>query len=333
MANYDVFGLGNSLMDVQAFIKDELLEKLSIKKGIMTLIDDKQSMQILNNIADYKPYSLPGGSTANAIRTIGMLGGKPVYTGVVADDLYGRLYISKMAESGVKTLIKVKDNGGITGTAIILTSEDAERTMLTNLGICRNFTKEDLNIEILSDSKIFHTSGYKWDTPSQKESVEFAMQYCSKNNIKVSFDIADPFCISRNVNDFKRIISDYVDILFGNEEEAKILTGISDPIEAGKAIRKMGPEIAIVKVGSKGSYLFYEDKVVKIDVYKAEKVLDSTGCGDTFAGGFLYGYTKGYPLEKCAKIASYVAAQIIGVAGVKLEALDFKKIKGFIEKI
>lgn len=332
MAKYDIFGLGNALMDVQAFVEDKTLDKLGIKKGIMTLIDDKKSLEILNFISERKPYSLPGGSTANTVRTMAMLGGNPVYTGVVADDLYGRLYVSKISESGVKSLIKTKNNG-ITGTAIILTTPDAERTMLTNLGICREYSKEDIDAQILSDSKIFHTSGYKWDTPSQKEAVEFAMDYCSNKGIKVSFDIADPFCIQRNVEDFKAIISKYVNILFGNKEESKILTGIDDPVEAGKAIRKMGPEIAIVKVGAEGSYVFYEDKVVKIDIYKADEVLDSTGCGDIFAGGFLYGYTKGYSLEKCGKIASYMASRIIGVPGVKLEALDFNEIKKVVEKI
>ncbi|HOV15450.1 MAG TPA: adenosine kinase [Spirochaetota bacterium] len=332
MKKYDVFGLGNSLMDVQAFVDEKTLSKLDIKKGIMTLIDDVKSKEILDAISESKPNSLPGGSNANVTRAIAMLGGSPVYTGVVSDDLYGRLYVSKISESGVKSLIK-KKNTGMTGTSVILTTSDAERTMLTNLGICRDYSKQDIDTNILNESKIFHTSGYKWDTPSQKEAVEFAMDYANKNDITVSFDIADPFCIQRNVDDFKMIISKYVDILFGNKEEVKILTGIDDPVEAGKAIRKMGAKIVLVKVGGEGSYLFYEDKIVKIDIYKAEKVLDSTGCGDTYAGGFLYGYSKGYPLEKCAKIASYVASRIIGVAGVNFNALDFSKIKDFINKI
>lgn len=331
MKSYDVFGIGNALMDIQAFIPEKLLKKLKIPKGIMHLIDEKKSREILNDIAQYKSISLPGGSCANTISTIALMSGKPVYTGIVVDDFYGRLYESKIVDRGVKSLIKMKEDG-LTGSSIILTTEDAERTMNTHLGVCRDFSKVDIDINTLSESKILHCTGYSWDTPSQKEAVEFAMKNAKKLGLEISFDIADPFCISRNVEDFKRIISDHVDILFGNNEEAKILTGIEDPIEAGKAIRKMGAKTVIVKVGKDGSYLFHEDTVTPISIYEAKEVLDSTGCGDIFAGGFLYGYTKDYDLEKCAKIASYLAAQIVSVPGVQLETLNFKEMNEFIEE-
>ena len=174
-----------------------------------------------------------------------------------------------------------------------------------------------------------HCTGYQWDTPSQKEAIEFAMTNSKKLGLKISFDIADPFCIERNVVDFKKIISEHVDVLFGNNEEVRILTGKEDPIEAGKEMRKMGAKIVIVKIGSKGSYLFYDDIVEKIDIYTPDKVLDSTGCGDIFAGGFLYAYTKNYEIKKCVKIASYLASQIISVPGVQLEAMDYTKINTF----
>jgi len=331
MKEYDVFGIGNALMDIQAFVPDTVLKKLKLPKGIMHLIDEKKSREILNEIASYRTISLPGGSCANTISAIAMLGGKPAYTGVVVDDFYGRLYEAKLVERGVKSLIKI-ENEGLSGSSIILTSEDAERTMNTYLGVCRDLKKEDIDMDVLSQSKILHCTGYQWDTPNQKSAIEYSMNNAKKLGLEISFDIADPFCIERNVNDFKKIISEYVDILFGNQEEIKILTGNEDPITSGKIIREMGAKIVLVKVGSKGSCLFYDDKVEMIDIYKPDKVLDSTGCGDIYGGGFLYGYTKGYDLVKCANIASYLAAQIISVAGVKLEALDFIKIKNFIKE-
>ena len=275
--------------------------------------------------------SIPGGSCANTISTIAKFGGSPVYTGVVVDDFYGRLYESKLSERGVKSLIRMK-NDGLTGSSIILTTEDAERTMNTYLGVCRDLSKDDIDLNILSESKILHLTGYEWDTPIQKEAVEYAMNNAKKMGLEISFDIADPFCINRNYDDFKKIISGFVDILFGNHEEVKILTGKDDPVEAGKEIIKMGPKIVIVKVGSNGSFLFYDDKIEKIDIYKPEKVLDSTGCGDSFAGGFLYGRTNGYQPDKCAKIASYIASRIISIPGVQFELLDFNNIKTFIKE-
>lgn len=330
----DVFGLGNTLVDIQTFIDDKLLRKLKITKGIMTLIDEKQSREVLTAIADLKTKYVPGGSCGNSISMIAMMGGKAVYSGVVADDIYGRLYENKISERGVKSMLRFADTG-LTGTSIVLTSPDAERTMLTHLGVCEEFTKSDLNIEALADSAIFHTTGYEFDTPLQKEALIEAMKMMKKNGKKVSFDIADPFCIERNRDELKAVINEYVDILFGNFEEMKILTGCSDPIEAGKQIRaESDVSICLVKVGGSGSYAFFDDTYVQIPVYPAEKVLDSTGCGDIYAGGFLYGYTSGYGIEKSAHIASYLASKIIAVAGVALEKFNMEEIKSFIaEKI
>lgn len=330
MAKYDVFGLGNALMDVQSFIPDKVLDKIKLAKGVMHLIDEKQSREIQSAISKYNAVSVPGGSCANTMSTISMLGCKSVYTGIVCDDMFGRMYENKIASRGVKTLIR-KINTGITGSSIILTTPDAERTMVTNLGVCRNYAKEDINVDVLKDSSIFHCTGYQWDTDSQKEAVKFAMQTAKANGIKISFDIADPFCIERNAGEFKQVISENVNILFGNREEVKILTGKEDPIEAGKAIADMGVDIVVVKVGSAGSYIFNNGKMITVDIYKADKVLDSTGCGDIYGGGFLYGLAKGYDLEVCGKIASYMAAQIISVPGVQLESLDFDKIHKFID--
>ena len=164
----DVFGLGNTLVDIQTFVDDKLLKKLKITKGIMTLIEEKQSMEVLTAIANLKAKSLPGGSCGNSISMAALMGAKTVYTGVVADDMYGRLYEKIISERGVKSMLRFT-NTGLTGTAIVLTSADAERTMLTHLGVCGEFTKSDLNMELLSDSAIFHTTGYEFDTPTQKE--------------------------------------------------------------------------------------------------------------------------------------------------------------------
>lgn len=328
---YDVFGFENALMDIQAFIPEKVLKKLGIPKGVMHLVEEKKSREILDAISKYKSISVPGGSSANTLSALALLGGKAAYTGIVSDDFYGRLYISKIAERGVKTLIKKKDYG-ITGTSIILTTEDAERTMNTHLGVCREYRIDDIDLDILSQSKIVHCTGYQWDTDAQKEVTLFVLNEAKRLNIEVSFDIADPFCVERNISDFKNIFSKYVSILFGNKDEAAILTGKSDPVEAGKEIVNMGVKIAIVKIGSKGSYIVTKDNVIKIDIYKADKVLDSTGCGDVYGGGFLYGYTRGYDLERCGKIASYLASKIISVPGVQLELLDFKAIKEFINK-
>ena len=330
--SYDLFGLGNALMDVQVFIDEKFLNDHNIEKGIMTLVDEDMSRKLISSIAGLQSTSVPGGSCGNTMSTVAMLGGKSVFTYAVADDLYGRLYEKQLSERGVKSIVSLKHKG-LTGSSIILTTKDADRTMLTHLGVCREFTKNDIDMEVFSESKVFHTTGYELDTPLQKEALNEAMLHAKKRGIKVSFDIADPFCVERNATEIKDLITNNIDIIFGNQDEAKILTGKADPTEAGKVLIEMGAEIALVKVGKDGSYIFTKDNYAKIPVYKAREVLDSTGCGDIYAGGFLYGYTKGIDPVKSAHIASYLASEIISVAGVQLEKLDFDQINKKVNEL
>ena len=323
MKKYDVFGIGNALLDIQAFVDYDFIKKTGFDKGVMTLIDDEKGKEILEFLKNYKISKIPGGACSNTTSALAKLGGKAIFYGVVSDDEYGKTYIDKITKNGVKSIVKIKDHG-ISGSSNILTTPDAERTMLTNLGISREYSITDIDEKLFLDSKIFHITGYKWDTDIQKEVIEHFLEKAKSNGITISFDIADPFCINRNKEDFKRIIPQYVNILFANKEEASVLSGSNDPAGAGVIIRKMGPKIVLVKVGSEGAYLFYDDKVEKIEPYKAPKVLDSTGCGDSFAGGFLYGYSKGYTLTQSAKIANLIASQMVSVAGVDYEKLDFE---------
>ncbi len=332
MGKYNVYGLGNALMDIQAFVNEDFLKKYNLEKGIMSLIDENKSKEILSGLNSYKTNSQPGGDCANSMSTIALLGGKPVFNGVVADDMYGRLYDKMLADRGVKTVI-YKIASGITGNSIVLTTPDAERTMNTHLGVCREYSREEIDIKILEESQIVHCTGYNWDTPDQKDAVKYVMDNAKHLGKRVSFDLADPFCVDRNGEDFRSIISKFVHIVFGNEKEAQMLTGENDPVKAGRAIRKMGAEIVLVKVGAEGSYLFYDDKEIKIAVCKADRVLDSTGCGDSYAGGFLYGITNGYTNEKSAKIASLVAGKMIEVPGAQFESLDFNNIKQKIKDL
>jgi len=329
---YNVFGLGNALMDIQVFIEEDFLKNNGIQKGIMTLIDEQQSRNLLSAISKSNSVFVPGGSCGNTMSAIAVLGGKSIYTYVVSDDMYGRLFENKIVDRGVKSKV-IKKDFGLTGTSIILTTKDAERTMLTHLGVCREFTKDDVDYSLLSESQVFHCTGYELDTESQKEALFESMSRAKKFNKKISFDIADPFCVSRNESEIKDLIKNYINILFGNQEEIKMLSKVNDPIEGGKKVVEMGAEIVIVKVGKEGSYVVTKDNVYKIPVYKVENPLDSTGCGDIYAGGFLYGLTNNYSIDKCGHIASYFASRIITVPGVQFELLNITEIKDFIKNL
>ncbi len=318
MAEFDVFGMGNSLIDIQAFVSDQFLDEIGVTKGIMHLIDEERSRSILKRLEQIPTEILPGGCCANTISTIAFLGGKPVYTGIVSEDEYGKTYETKIRGYGVKTITKWVQYG-MTGSSIILTTPDAERTMNTHLGVCRDYTKDDIDVDVLKQCKVFHLAGYMWDTDNQKEAAIFAMEQAKRFGLKVSFDIADPFLVERNRGEFPQLIKKYVDILFGNAQEVMMLTDIDSPLEAGKDLQKRC-EIVVVKVGKDGSYII-TDAIERATAFPVDAI-DTTGAGDTYAGGFLYAYCQGKNLTKCGRFANYIASKIVTVKGLGFHLLD-----------
>jgi sugar/nucleoside kinase (ribokinase family) len=323
MPQCDVFGMGNSLIDIQAFIDDTFLSSIGVDKGIMHLIDEERSRSILKRLKNIPTEMLPGGSCANTMSTIAFLGGRPAYTGIVTDDEYGKVYEEKLTKQGVKTLTKwVKY--GLTGSSIILTTPDAERTMNTHLGVCREFEKSDIDLDLLKESQVFYLTGYMWDTQEQKDTAIYAMEHAKRCGLKVSFDIADPFLVERNRGEFPHIIKEYVDILFGNAQEVMMLTDIESPLEAGKELQK-SCEIATVKIGKEGSYVI-ADNIERVASFPVDAV-DSTGAGDSYAGGFLYAYCQDKSLPECARFANYTASRIVTVKGLGFHLLDQQAIR------
>jgi sugar/nucleoside kinase (ribokinase family) len=327
MTEFDVFGMGNSLIDIQAFVSNEFLDEIGVTKGIMHLIDEERSRSILKRLERIPTEMLPGGSCANTMSTVAFLGGKPVYTGIVAEDYYGKVYEEKIRGYGVKTRVRSVKHG-LTGSSIILTTPDAERTMNTHLGVCREFTKNDIDLEVLKQCQVFHLAGYMWDTDNQKKTAIFAMEHAKRFGLKVSFDIADPFLVERNRGEFPQVIEEYVDILFGNAQEVMMLTDIDSPIEAGKALQKHC-EMAAVKVGKEGSFII-TDQIAKIAPFPVEAI-DTTGAGDCYAGGFLYAYCQGKPLADCGRVANYIASKIVTVKGLGFHLLDRDAIQRELE--
>ena len=323
MAQCDVFGMGNSLVDIQAFVSNQFLDEIGVTKGIMHLIDEERSRSILKRLAQLPTEMVPGGSCANTMSAVAFLGGHPSYTGIVCNDEYGKIYESKLRGYGVNTITKWLEQG-LTGSSIILTTPDAERTMNTHLGVCREFAKSDINLDLLKECKVFHLTGYMWDTDNQKETAIYAMEHAKRFGLKVSFDIADPFLVERNRGEFPHIIKEYVDILFGNSQEVMMLTDVDSPLEAGKRLQQ-NCEIAAVKIGKEGSFVI-TDSVEKVASFPVEAI-DTTGAGDSYAGGFLYAYCQGRALAECGRFANYIASKIVTVKGLGFHLLDRSEIQ------
>jgi sugar/nucleoside kinase (ribokinase family) len=197
--------------------------------------------------------------------------------------------------------------------------------MCTFLGLSRELSRDDVNVEDLHNSKYLYVTGYLWDTDNQKEAVLFAMQEANKAGVKVALSLSDPFCVHRHKDDFLRLLKEHVDIIFANAQEAQALTDTDSPYEAVKVLTQYA-DIVAVTMNEKGSLLRQGDNEYEIPVYPVQAV-DTTGAGDMYAAGLLYGLSQGLPLDVSGRIASYAAAQVVAKLGPRLETIDQNKIE------
>ncbi len=326
-----IYGIGNPLLDILVDNIDDLdLEKLSINKGIMHLIDKKERDFLLKYIKDKNISYFCGGSAPNTIISLGSLGINSTLGGKVGKDKEGLIYKENLKKLNINDSLSFSKNK--TGSTIILISEDGERTMNTYLGANRDFSKKDLNIEAIKKSGIFHFTGYMFDTENQKEALLYALALCKEYDTRISFDIADSFVVGRNKKTFLNIIENYVDILFANSDEARMLVNHYEPRECCKSLYKIC-KLTIVKNGKHGSFIGYNDKILSIPIQGAKSPIDSTGAGDMFASGFLYGLLKNKDIETSAYIASLLAGEIISQVGAQFSREKAMRLKKKIESL
>jgi sugar/nucleoside kinase (ribokinase family) len=312
MPRYDVYGMCNSIVDILLKADDSLIKELGLNKGIMRLVDVAESKKLLDGLKGKDKKIMPGGSGCNTMIGIANLGGKAIFSDVIGNDEYGRIFEQKLTELGVSSDLKKKQ--GMTGSSIILITPDSERTMNTCLGVCKLFSKQDIDEKNLIDSKLFHTTAYLIDTAP--EAGYHALELAKKHSIPISFDISDPFLARAKKAELQKILADYADIVFLNEEEARLFTGKS-PEDSLKEISNLSKTV-IIKLGAEGSIISSEGKTYRIPGFKA-KAIDTTGAGDMYAAGFLFGITNGYTVEQSGMIASYAASKVVEVIGARID--------------
>lgn len=324
---YDVFGMCNPLYDIQAEVTDSLLSELEISKGGMFLIDADQQRRMVSRIYDHIVNAESGGSGANTMIGLSLLGGKACYAGKIGNDEHGALYADSLRARDVAVSVQAGD--GTTGMCLVLITPDAERTLCTYLGICRELGPDDLNLDAIRASRYLFVTGYLWDTDSQKAAVLRAMETAKAAGVKVALSLSDPFCVNRHKSDFLNIIEQHVDLLIGNDEEAQTLFDASTPLDA---IRATAPycAMAAVTMGGRGALLRDGNRIVETPAFKIQPV-DTTGAGDMFAAGLLYGLTHGLSLEKTGALASYVAAEVVSKLGPRLHALDSEAVSRILQ--
>lgn len=309
----DVTACENALVDLLVRAEDSDLSSLGIKKGVMQLVESSEQVRVLANLGKLTTEVELGGSAANALRGMAVLGGRTCYSSAVGSDVYGKAFSERLEQQTILNELAVLE--GDTGTCLVVVTPDGERTMNTHLGVCRNYKRAFVPVEQIKKSKIFFTTGYVWDTPNQIDAIEHAIQVALENNVKVALDIADPFVVARSGDRIRNHLEGNVSLFFANAEEAQMLVGCRGA-EAAKILGQK-IEIAVVKDGAGGAYVASKGQVLHIPTQKVN-VVDTTGAGDMFAGGFMYGLTRGYSLDVCGQLATCLASDTITHLGVRL---------------
>lgn len=321
-----VVGIGSALVDVLVQLTDDqLLDNFQLPKGSMTLVDADLSQKILDSTKGLDRTIETGGSAANTIRAIAQVGGKTGFIGKISKDEMGQFFKNEFENAQIQPHLFYSQIP--TGKAATLISPDSERTFGTYLGAASELSVAELSEDVFAAYDYLHIEGY---LVFNRELIEGVLKLAKKQGLKIALDMASFNVVEANLEFLGRLLDEYVDIVFANEEEAKSYTGL----EPEEALRKLGEqcEIAVVKVGKEGSMILAGDEFIRVKTPQV-KSLDTTGAGDVYAAGFLYGLANGFDLQSCGTLASTMASEVIQVLGAKIPESALKGIQQQIEKI
>jgi sugar/nucleoside kinase (ribokinase family) len=312
----DVVGVGNAIVDVLARASDAFLLEHQLAKGGMTLIDEARARELYACMGPARETS--GGSAANTMAGVASLGGKPAYIGRVANDQLGEIFSHDMRSSGIHFAVRPASDGPSTARCLILVTPDAQRTMNTYLGACVDLCPEDVDEDLVRRGKVLYLEGYLWDKPKAKEAFIKAARIASAAGRRVALSLSDSFCVARHRESFLDLVAHHVDVLFANEGEIKALYD-SETFEQAARQARGQTKLAVLTRGAQGSLLIAGDEQVEIAAAPVDKVVDTTGAGDLYAAGVLFGITHGESLTAAGRRGSIAAAEIIGHYGARPE--------------
>ena len=325
----DIVGIGNAIVDVLTTTDDSLLERLSLKKGSMTLIDENKAKELYEITTNRIQRS--GGSVANSLACIAELGGRAAFIGRVRNDNLGEIFTEEISKTGTIFKTPTSSVGPSTARCIIFITPDAQRTMCTYLGASVLLEPNDLDLSAVKKAKILYLEGYLWDNSAAKSAFIKAAEIAKNSGRKVALSLSDSFCVIRHRESFVKLVADYVDILFANEDE---ITTLYKTSSLNAAIEKLKNkcDLAAITIGKKGSILISNGKERNIDPFIFGKAIDTTGAGDLYAGGFLKGLADGLEPEISAKIGSICAGHIVTQLGSRSNTNLLQLVSSNLEK-
>ena len=323
-----VIGIGNALTDMLVNLSsDEVLTRYNIARGSMSLVDSKLQSEVSKAVAG-RPYSLSlGGSADNTIRAMARLGAEVGFIGKVGRDTTGDFFEQALSNLGIQPVIFRGENRS--GKCVSLISTDGERTMLTHLGAALELHADEISEQVFTGYDCLYIEGYLVQDHTLISSVARKAKQCG---LKVAIDLASFNVVAENVDFLRELVREYVDIVFANEDEAKTFSGESEPINALQYISEMC-NLAIVKIGMKGALIKQGEQVVHVGIMAAAKRVDTTGAGDFYAAGFLYGLTLGLDLRQCGTIGAVTAGKVIEIVGTTLSDEAWEDIFKYVNRV
>jgi sugar/nucleoside kinase (ribokinase family) len=314
-AKYDVLGVGNAIFDVLVKTDEAFLASHGMTKGSMALIDEDRAAAIYRDMGPATEMS--GGSGANTIVGISSLGARAAFVGKVKDDQIGKLYTHDIRAAGVAFATKPASDGPATGCSYILVTGDGERTMNTYLGAAQRLSPADIDADEIAASKIVYLEGYLWDPKDAKDAFVKTSQIAHQAGRQVALTLSDAFCVDRYRAEFVELMRNgTVDLIFSNEAELHSLYQTSDFDTALKQLRS-DAKLGVVTRSEKGCVVASKDGVIAVPAAPVESIVDTTGAGDLFAAGFLFGHVRGFGFENAGKLGALAAAEVIQHIGAR----------------
>jgi sugar/nucleoside kinase (ribokinase family) len=325
MKKYDVYGVGNAIVDIVTEVEHDFFEKNGIEKGVMTLVDERRQLELMKVIDMKKSKLSGGGSAGNTVVAVNQFGGSSFYSCLVANDELGKFFLDDIRRNGVDTNLNHEDcPEGHSGRCLVMTTPDAHRTMNTFLGVSSFLSPEHLDEQAIKNSSYVYLEGYLVASPKGLAAMKEAKKIAERNKIDVALTFSDPSMVKYFAQQMQEIVGASVDLLFCNEEEAMIFTGTNSIAEAREKLREVAKRFAIT-LGANGALIFDGDTFINIEPY-AVKALDTNGAGDMFSGSFLYGITHAHSFAEAGKLASLASSRVVTQFGPRLEPQQARSV-------
>lgn len=326
---FDVYAIGNGIMDLQLHVSNQVFDGLGLERGTMNLVDTEAQSELLRSFQGENIHRASGGSAANTVIAVTQLGGKCAYGCLLGDDEFGQFYGQEMSELGVE-LYTTPVEGGVTGSSVILITEDAERTMNTHLGVSAEFGPDQVSSRLIAASSWLYIEGYLFSTDGGRQAVKQALTYALKSNTKVALTFSDVFIVEAFRDEVKKTLK-YCDLVFANLKEAGTYVGKDSEEEIFEEMKRLCPSVAMT-MSERGAKISIDGEDMDLEPYPVTAV-DDTGAGDMFAGGLLYGLTHGLQPKFAGHLACFLASRVVAQLGPRLaeDPKGFEEVQGFLE--